>query len=153
MRSRWWGRRIWFEQSLTRFLDRIVSPAMRSRALRLALLFFQALWLNVVLPGHQRGALTLPGTDECDSCERVDSRCTHCYSQATETQKKHLPTPGEKARCALCFFAARLTVPGSIDLSPPPHRFVKCVAVPRPGGFDSAEYFATYLGRAPPVAA
>ncbi len=122
---------------------------MRCRAGRIALLVFQAVWLNVILPGHQRGALTLPGdVDSCNSCQTT-TPCPQCASGNPET--KRVPTPGDKARCALCFFAVRLTIPATVDLTAPLHGFVERLVFPTPAVCESLFRNPTYLGRAPPL--
>jgi hypothetical protein len=98
---------------------------MRSRAFRVAMIVFQAVWLNAILPGHTRGVVTLPGgPDECAACATVVSTAT---DRCCLTGNRHdLPTdgkvpisPGRAGRCAICHFAARLTIPPTIDLRPP----------------------------------
>jgi hypothetical protein len=84
--------------------------AVRFRPVHLFLLIFQALWLNVIVPGHTRGIVQLPNAGHsCPAC---------CCEQSAQTknQKPAAPTnpPGN---CAICFFAAHLSIPPKIDLS------------------------------------
>src|SRR5215218_9673907 len=99
---------------------------MLRRAGVLALLIFQALWLNVVVPGHTRGAVTLPGWDEAAKQPAAHACC------AADSPAKHGRSSGPKhdsdraAHCAVCFFAVRLSLPTTIDLTPAPLEFL-CV--------------------------
>jgi len=98
---------------------------MRSRAFRIAMIVFQAVWLNAILPGHTRGIVTLPGgPDDCASCALAAGTATdHCCPTADRdghpVDGKAPISPGRAWRCAICHFAARLTVPPVIDLRPP----------------------------------
>jgi hypothetical protein len=98
---------------------------MRSRAFRVAMIVFQAVWLNAILPGHTRGVVTLPGgRDDCAACATVVSTATDrcCLTGNRHDRPTHgkAPiSPGRAGRCAICHFAARLTVPPTIDLRPP----------------------------------
>jgi hypothetical protein len=74
------------------------------RAARWVFLVFQLVWLNAIMPGHTRGAIPLPGSSP--SCEGGHSCCAG-RSQAG----KKAPTPDEKRRCAICYFAAGLSLP------------------------------------------
>src|SRR3954467_6660003 len=47
------------------------------RALRVSLLVFQALWLNVLLPGHTRGIITTPGDASAPATRTVAGDCCH----------------------------------------------------------------------------
>ena len=123
---------------------------MRSRAARVAILLFQALWLNVVLPGHQRGVVALPGS-ECPNCRLA--LATACHSGcATTPADSNRSVPGDPAsHCAICQFAAMLSLPPVIDLSPPVHHFLELRTIPVAECLVSLPFPATYDGRAPPV--
>src|SRR5688500_9564927 len=95
--------------------------SVRWRPGYLFLLFLQAFWLNVVLPGHQRGLIVLPGPDSTPSqqaaCDTAPTKC--CHEAKPETKPPaDSPNPSRKAHCAVCAFAARLTVPPAPLLAP-----------------------------------
>jgi hypothetical protein len=127
-----------------------------SRSFRILLIAFQALWLNVVLPGHTRGAITLGGGGN-DACCQVPVTAKACCKTGDATHKKSAPTApndNRKARCAVCFFAARVVPPPVFDLTPAPLELLclRSVAAPeRPTSFATRPL--PYHGRAPPTSA
>jgi hypothetical protein len=129
---------------------------MRWRPGHLALLVFQAIWLNVVLPGHTRGVVTLAGAD-CDACAArqtvLSTNNSHCCSTAsspTRHQPHDQPTPKQKASCALCAFAARVTPPPPITVAPAHTGSSIPLPLPRPDVPVSLELIPTYYGNGPP---
>ena len=125
---------------------------MRWRTLRIAFLLFQALWLNVIVPGHQRGVVALPG-ESCASCEQSDGSDSKCCEMEQAGKRQDTPAPkGDPAlHCAICYFAARVTPPEYIDLTPPPLRFAHQAPIPVAEIRTSIAVVPTYDGRAPPV--
>jgi hypothetical protein len=114
---------------------------------------FQALWLNVVVPGHTRGAVTLPGLAG-PACATAGAGWGCCGGAGErETRKSPTPTPEQRSRCAVCAFAARVTPPPVIDLAPPLLEIVRARPVEAPRGIESVELRLAYHGRAPPAAA
>src|SRR4051794_40481762 len=105
-----------------------MQHAMRFRPGHLALLLFQAIWLNVIVPGHTRGVVALPGAD-CQACDAaaasLPTRASCCDSSPTRSQRQTPNPSGRASRCAVCAFAARLTVPPVIDLTPPALGFLE----------------------------
>src|SRR4051794_33155032 len=89
------------------------------RGFTIALLLVEALFFNVIIPGHTRGVIQLAGSQSQASC---------CASRHGES--KQTPCDNKRAaNCAICAFAARLTVPLAIDFAPPP---TGLVAILRP---------------------
>ena len=120
---------------------------MRSRALRILLLVFEALWLNVIVPGHRRGAVPLPG-EKCVACEPPKDDCCPEASGSTKSTPSKPVDPA--AHCAICYFAARLSPPPVIDFTPPRPQVVGLAQVPPPIARPSVPFLPTYDGRAPP---
>ena len=123
----------------------------RWRGFRLALVAFQFLWLNIIVPGHQRGIVSLPGT-QCEACE------TPAAPPARACCAHHPKTPPavplDKANhCAICFFAARLSPAIAVDFTHPPLRMIARLDAPLAPLIHSPEFAFTYHGRAPPTAA
>lgn len=105
----------------------------------IALVVFQSLWLNVIIPGHTRGAITLPGFKSTpDTCCKQDS-------------KKQAPSDDRASHCAVCFFAARLSMPVVIDLTPQELALSGEQEAPAPEIVASLDVQLTYRGRAPPI--
>jgi len=90
---------------------RVSVGVVRRRPLHLAVLIFQALWLNVIVPGHTRGIVQLPGSNHCST---VNS-CPLCANEHPAGSKD--APANRSSNCAICFFAAHLNVPPTIDLS------------------------------------
>ena len=122
---------------------------MPHRALRLAFVLFQALWLNVIVPGHRRGQVALPG-EACAACEKAVSVAC-CEMEHGRRQDAPAPSGDPARHCAICFFAARVTPPDVIDLTPPPLRFAHQVPVPSAEIRTSIARVPPYDGRGPPV--
>jgi len=92
-----------------------VSRRVRSRWFNLAILLFEAFFLNVVVPGHQRGVVQLPGSDA-----KLGQTCPFCccdgptapnHSQNSKSDTPEKPT----GTCAICAFAAQLSLPPVFD--------------------------------------
>ena len=124
---------------------------MRWRTLRITLLLFQALWLNVIVPGHTRGQVALPG-ESCDTCERRVAVDTCCEMEPGGKPREAPASKGDPAlHCSICFFAARVTAPEYVDLTPPALRFAHLAPVPTADIRTSVAVVPTYDGRGPPV--
>jgi hypothetical protein len=122
----------------------------------LLLALFQAFWLNVLLPGHTRGQIVMPGAPS-SSAAVGDASPLHACCQADEPapadQKSgDVPSKGRAANCALCAFAAHMTVPPPVDLAPRPTNFLCLLPDPRTQSVTTLELVLSYLGRAPPAA-
>jgi hypothetical protein len=125
---------------------------MRWRTLKITFLLFQALWLNVIVPGHRRGQIALPG-ESCAACEEAEESSADCCPMEDQSRRPDSPRPkGDPAKhCLICYFAARVTPPLVIDLTPPPLRFAHLIPVPAAETRTSIIASATYDGRAPPA--
>ncbi len=62
------------------------------------------------------------------------------------------PTQSERARCAVCHFALRMTPAPALDLKLPELALLTSVKTPLPAIVQSLPFAWTYFGRAPPVA-
>jgi hypothetical protein len=114
---------------------------MRSRAMRILLLIFEALWLSVVVPGHRRGVVPLPG-ERCVACEPAKQRgCSERNSSKPVDPASH---------CAICYFAARLSPPPAIQFAPPRLQFLCAAQSPVPPSRPTLPLLPTYDGRGPP---
>ncbi|MGH7215074.1 MAG: DUF2946 family protein [Tepidisphaeraceae bacterium] len=120
---------------------------MRRRLLGILLVLLQALWLNVVIPGHTRGAFTMPGSR--GRCET--SKCCGTRAATGDEQRQRTPTPDERARCAVCYFAAGLSTPPVALRAPVVLGLCELLPLPPPVVVESLEFTPTYLGRAPPA--
>jgi len=124
---------------------------MRATWLRILILLFEALWLNVIVPGHRRGMVPLPG----ESCEAMGMAGASSARACCEHRSNGQSTPthqGDPAQhCAICYFAARLTVPPPIDFAPRPTALAERIKPIAPVVAVSFAFPATYDGRGPPM--
>lgn len=118
------------------------------RAFCMTFVVYQALFLNVFIPGHKRGMVQLPGPQAVMPC------C--CCGMADDAGSKNTPTDKEKENraenCAICAFAARLTIPPTIDLTLPPLARLGVIEDASPRLIEIPAFPLRYHGRAPPVA-
>lgn len=123
---------------------------MRASWLRVLILLFEALWLNVIVPGHQRGMVPLPG----ESCEAMgmagEAPARACCEHRSNGQSTPIQHGDPAQHCAICNFAARLTIPPPIDFAPRPIALVERLRPIAPVFAVSLAFPATYNGRAPP---
>lgn len=98
---------------------------LRSNALRLIVLVWFSGWLLMVIPGHKRGIVTLPGAaiervasiDDASCCEAsscCDPEPTSCCDvSAGDCDSK--PRPIDPAKhCAICFLKSHMTDPPAV---------------------------------------
>jgi hypothetical protein len=124
---------------------------MFRRASVLALVIFELVWLNVIIPGHTRGCVTMPcGCREESSAPAAAQACPLCAA-AAEKGSHHSPTPSDREHCALCFFAAHLSIPPVLDLSAPRLGFLAYVGPERAKHLIAREVLAPFDGRGPPT--
>ena len=118
------------------------------RWLKLALLGYVSVWFGVVLPGHKRGQITLPGARAA-----VAGCCTTAIPLARHaTSSHHVPLPPpSRGPCAICFFAAHLSVAPPVDVAHAPLAFLHLRAVPAVARPLPQPVRLTYDGRAPPL--
>jgi hypothetical protein len=118
-----------------------------SKAACWLLVVFQCIFLNVVLPGHTRGAITLTGKSQ--ACSIGDLGCPFCGH--TDASKKS-PTRQDQSDCAICHLAARITLPPVIDFAPPELGLADLLDPPAPESAPSIRVVLLLRERAPPVA-
>jgi len=119
-----------------------------------ALLVFQVIWLNVIVPGHTRGVVTLAGAPTAEeSCHPVAKTkcCPSKAGRAGEESEPPVDDDERKANCAVCYFAARMAPPPAVDLLPSPLEIVRLASPALPESVDSLETLPTYYGRGPPL--
>jgi hypothetical protein len=129
---------------------------MFRRAAIISLVIFEAIWLNVIIPGHTRGAVTMPCG--CGGESPVAAACPFCAVEKTaeKTAEKtghHVPTPADREHCALCFFAAHLSIPPVLDLDAPKLRFLNYVGAQSSKHLFAREVILPFDGTGPPASA
>jgi hypothetical protein len=120
------------------------------------LLVFEAFFLNVVVPAHTRGVVTLPGTGP-DGAGAPYARARCCTSHRSPAGngdrdgRDNAPTPERQSRCAVCFFAASLSTPPAFEDLLEPHGPCDVAAVPALRGLVARHVLLPYDGRGPPA--
>ena len=122
----------------------VVRP---SRIILGLLLAYQALFLNVILPGHTRGAITLDGKHTAARC------CCCCGSDDRPAGKAPaVPSQRDREHCAICQFAAGITSVPVLYLKLAEAGLVERLPPPRPSVVVSLDRICTYLACGPPAA-
>ena len=117
---------------------------MNHRGLRILVLLWACAWFGVIVPGHERGQIKLPGagaTQGCDSC------CDAPASHPKSSKEKADPA----ANCAICFLTAQLQTPTTIDLTLPHVGLLGVLPVLPLIALDGVRFIPTVQGRGPPV--
>lgn len=136
---------------------RAVPP--RNQRFSTACILWLAVWFGVVVPGHERGQIVLPGYEAPRHCGTTSASQTASSASTPSTCCPVSRPDGDSEpdspvqRCAICYIVATLTVPPPIDLAPQPTDRVGRVAMARPDRPVSAPAILSYHGRAPPTAA
>lgn len=89
---------------------------------RLVLVWF-TLWMGVVMPGHTRGVVRLPGMDNTQSAAAhccCDTAGTCDMTDATAESETNDDPPADPAKCcAVCYLTATLNTPPPVTLYTP----------------------------------
>ncbi len=123
---------------------------MRRKAIAILLLLFQALFLNVVVPGHTRGMITMEGKKTVRGLADLDGGMMHSCC-AVKSGRGDQPTSQDRADCAICNLAVRLTTPPPIDLHLQPLALLERVRPSPAPVAASTRIISLYWGRAPPI--
>ncbi len=127
---------------------------------KLAVVWF-ALWFGVIVPGHKRGLVLLPGgkpqvtvkqSEEAQPCPlaKIMGRSSSCCCPPSDSSDA--PQPGAPVtHCAICYLTGVLDVPPAPDFAPKPLELVQVLAWPQSDVVEATESVRTYLGRAPPL--
>jgi hypothetical protein len=120
---------------------------VHSRALRIALLLYLFLWFGIIVPGHRRGVVTLEGKP--DDKQAACDCCCDCHpSQAPASSK----TPPKPTHCAICDFAAHLSLPPVFDFSLAPLGMLTRLPTPPAEDRFARVVVTPYDDRGPPSA-
>lgn len=96
-----------------------MQTIFRSNSLRLIVLIWFSGWLLLVMPGHKRGIVTLPGAevDQVADVSCCEPKPSCCDAQADDCET---PKPIDPAKhCAICFLKSHLTDPPPLVLYTP----------------------------------
>lgn len=108
---------------------------------------FMLLWFAVIVPGHQRGVLTVPGSDARPACCSRTGRMT-----VLKSGEKPQRAPADPAKhCALCRFTATLDAPATPVLDVPESELLDILPIERGGRAWVEPFVCVRQSRAPPV--
>lgn len=74
------------------------------------LLFWQAFYLGIFLPGHQRGGYGTVGKDSCCATPETQQVEESCCKPSKGSPEK-TPTEDQKRRCLVCYNAVGVSIP------------------------------------------
>lgn len=134
--------------------------SMRSETLQKFAVVWLAIWFGVIVPGHKRGLVLLPGgeppaktqTSTGEPCPLAEIMALS--GSCCPSSKSSGNTPGPSApvtHCAVCYLTGVLDVPPLPDFAPKPLALVQVLPWPSPDEVESVTPLQTYLGRAPPL--
>jgi hypothetical protein len=106
-------------------------------------LAYQTFFLNVVVPGHTRGAITLTGQA---SMQRLKGCC--CDSKPGDS--KDAPTPKDRQNCAICNLAAHYTLPPVVDFRLSELGLLTLLPISPAATIDPSDFVPTYYACGPP---
>ena len=95
-----------------------MQKIIRSNLLRVAVLIWFSGWLLLLMPGHKRGIVTLPGAETVEISDVASSGGDSCCD--TDADDVDPPKPIDPAKhCAICFLKSHLTDPPPLVLYTP----------------------------------
>jgi hypothetical protein len=128
----------------------IFALSRLNKLVAIFLLVFEGIFLNVIVPGHTRGVVTLTGKQTV-SCA-ADLGCPFC-SPPIRKNSKQAPSDQDRSECAICNFAALLSVPPVVDFVPPLTGVARAVELPVPAMAPLIRVQVVLQDRAPPFVA
>ena len=139
--------------------DSIVR-SLRRRWLHILVCLWQGLWLFVILPGHTRGQIVLPGYEKTPAAAgdakggaELVARAS-CCSMRRDAPAGGKTPPVDRGRtenCAVCHFAARLSQAVAFVLFLPPPARLEILPPDAPVVAHVAADLRTVRSRAPPL--
>ncbi|NBC11252.1 MAG: hypothetical protein GVY24_05875 [Planctomycetes bacterium] len=130
---------------------------MRRKALRILALAWVLAWFGIVLPGHQRGAVRLPGqssdTTEAETTAAAPGGkpCPLCVREPGGGEGDDSPAvPIRGGCCAICQFMATLSTPPIFVFDPPDSYLLDLLAAPDVAGLRDVCELPTSRSRGPP---
>lgn len=108
---------------------------MQSKNLRILLLAIFGLWFGIIVPGHERGVITVPGFKpachgtSCDDVQADAAKARACGDCPTDSRSKE--SQRERARhCAVCQSVGVLGTPVVILFAPATVELIGCLPLP-----------------------
>jgi hypothetical protein len=90
----------------------IFSWPRLNKSVSVFLLVFQSIFLNIIVPGHTRGVITLSGKSSVNSMADLGCpQCCCCECKTPQGTPDKIPSDKDRSECAICHFAAALSLP------------------------------------------
>ena len=127
---------------------------MRSRPFRILFLIFLCLWFGIIVPGHERGQIVLPGSAPvaaAGSCCAMRGGILANQDYDCDPDRKNKPSRQDQKRCAMCQLIATLQVADPPLLLLAPMGLLAILPPQRSLGIAHLPYLGPTQGRAPPV--
>jgi hypothetical protein len=123
---------------------------MVRRALHWLVLGFTTLWFGVLVPVHNRGEISLPGSER--DARQTAHACCADSSSAARHAPGHAPAPSRGGACAVCSFIATLDAPPPVTWVETRLGLIGTLDAPRPDELPAARVVLPFHSRAPPAA-
>lgn len=114
-----------------------------------SLILFQFLWLNVIIPGHTRGAITIPDSSSAGGETAAADTCCAVPASPADGEDGR-PTPDERRRCAVCYLAAGYTIPPVFTIDLAPVGLIACIPLRAAAQVASRHIPLPYFPAGPP---
>jgi hypothetical protein len=124
---------------------------IRSRSFASALLVYQFIFFNILLPGHTRGAITLDGKHTLVSVPCCCCGLENPAAKSTTGKSNGVPSQRDRDCCALCHFAARVLPTQFVGFTLPKMGLLDVLPVSNPDVPVSVDVIHTYQSRGPPL--
>ena len=128
---------------------------MRSSVLRYLVIAWTILWFAVIVPGHQRGAILLPGSAGAGSSPTDQSpqvRLPSCCATQETKGKNPVPAP-LRSGCAVCDQVAKTTPPIEYNFKPLFMAFLEIAPPAKVFTLSDVQFLPTPEARGPPAGA
>lgn len=136
---------------------------MKSRGLRILLIGVFSLWFGVIVPGHERGAIRVAGSDaHCNDASAVchvapvvqKPSCSHCPTTGkplTQETAPAKPKPVDpSSHCAICKFIGVLDAPVMVTFDLPPSYLLSTLDPLPVEAIAAQSLLLSHRGRGPP---
>ena len=129
-----------------------MADSMPGRWFHKTMLAAAVLWFGMVLPGHERGAIRVPGAQsksaDTTACER-----TCCHRTSSNPDERGIPeSPIDSGGdCAVCHLIGTLDTPTPPILAPVQADLIALVATAPTRSVATIESPFRHSGRAPPL--
>jgi len=124
--------------------------------LRYLVVAWSILWFAVIVPGHQRGAILLPGADRSGSTasasrQAIEDALPPCCRSHGPSEKNGTPAPLGSG-CAICDQVAKITPPVEYDFKPMFLGFLEMAPPPAIFTLSGVQFLSPRDARGPPAA-